>query len=368
MALTFLKTCKFTNTRLTRWILAIQDYDITIEHCPGKENTAADLLGRQHPEKDWEKEKDITQVTINALKYKWSSELENDLKNIHKLQREDTRVNKIIQTLEENTKQTSRFSINKGILCQKSQEGERIYLPAKILKRLIWECHMAYGHTGADKNHRIIKEYFYYPRLAKIIRQTLSTCDSCQRNKISTKSVSFILESVQPEKPLELLSVDFFGPLVKTKYGYEYILVVMDTFTKYTKLYPMRKATSQAAIRKIDDFIKNIGKPQKILADRGTQFTSRKWKEALKEREVRLILTSIRHPRANMVERVNRELARFFRTFLPADKHESWYNWIEEMETILNESYHDTIETTPHEALVGTKPKRIWEKWIPQME
>ena len=293
MALTFLKTCKFTNARLTCWILAMQDYDITMEHCPGKGNVAAHLLSRQHPEKYWEKERDVTQITINVLKYEWSSELENDLKNVQKHQREDMRVYRIIQTWEKDTKQTSYFPINKGTLCQKSREGERIYLPIKILKRLIWEFHAAYGHTGADKNHKIIKKYFYYPRLAKIIRQTLSTCDSCQRNKITTKSSSFILESVQPEEPLELLSIDFFGPLVKTKYVYEYILVVVDTFTKYTKLYPLRRATSGATIRKIDDFIRNIGKPQKILADRGTQFTSKKWKKTLKEREIKLILTSI---------------------------------------------------------------------------
>ena len=35
MALAFLRTCKFTNARLTRCILAIQDHDITMEHFPG---------------------------------------------------------------------------------------------------------------------------------------------------------------------------------------------------------------------------------------------------------------------------------------------------------------------------------------------
>ena len=54
MALTFLKTCKLVNARLTRWILAIQDYSIAIEHCPGRQNIAADLLSRQHPNKEWE--------------------------------------------------------------------------------------------------------------------------------------------------------------------------------------------------------------------------------------------------------------------------------------------------------------------------
>ena len=61
---------------------------------------------------------------------------------------------------------------------------------------------------------------------------------------MTTKSPPFILGSVQPEEPLELLSIDFFGLLVKKQYGDEYILVVMDTFTKYTKLYPLRKAAS----------------------------------------------------------------------------------------------------------------------------
>ena len=92
-----------------------------------------------------------------------------------------------------------------------------------------------------------------------------------------------IQESVKPEKPLELISIDFFGPLVKTKYGYEYILVMIDTFTKYTKLYPLRKATCNATIGKLDDLIAKLGKSQKVLTDRGTQFTSKKWKEALKE-------------------------------------------------------------------------------------
>ena len=69
-----------------------------------------------------------------------------------------------------------------------------------------------------------------------------------------------------------------------------------------------------------------------------------------------------------MVERVNRELARCFRTLLPENKHDSWYNWIEEIETIFNESYHDTIEVTPHEALFGNKPSRIWEKLILQID
>ena len=41
--ITFLNKCKFTNSRIMRWILSVQDYDINYGYIPGKENVAADL-------------------------------------------------------------------------------------------------------------------------------------------------------------------------------------------------------------------------------------------------------------------------------------------------------------------------------------
>lgn len=142
-------------------------------------------------------------------------------------------------------------------------------------------------------------------------------------------------------------------------------MVMMDTFSKFTKLYPMRKATSKMAIKNLDEFIAEIGKPCKILSDRGTQFTSHRWIQALEERGIRRILTSIRHPQANMVERVNRELARLFRTLLPPDQHAKWQSQIKNIETIINETHHETTEETPYEALWGRRPKRWWNDILP---
>lgn len=76
LALTFLKTCKFVNARLTRWILAIQDYKIKIEHLPGKGNIMADVLSRIHNDETYKKNRGETLVTINALNYQWTKEIE----------------------------------------------------------------------------------------------------------------------------------------------------------------------------------------------------------------------------------------------------------------------------------------------------
>ena len=44
--LTFLKTIKNKNQRLVRWSLALQEYNLEIQHIPGSENVVADALSR----------------------------------------------------------------------------------------------------------------------------------------------------------------------------------------------------------------------------------------------------------------------------------------------------------------------------------
>ena len=45
-SISFLKHCKLNHGRLTRWVLALQENNITWEYIPGKQNVAADVLSR----------------------------------------------------------------------------------------------------------------------------------------------------------------------------------------------------------------------------------------------------------------------------------------------------------------------------------
>jgi len=44
--LTFLFSCKLKNNRLTRWTLALQEFDLQIQHCPVKDNPIDTLSPR----------------------------------------------------------------------------------------------------------------------------------------------------------------------------------------------------------------------------------------------------------------------------------------------------------------------------------
>ena len=131
-------------------------------------------------------------------------------------------------------------------------------------------------------------------------------------------------------------------------------------------MYLLRRQTTFSTINKIfRHYIPHSGKPERIVTGHGTQFTTQVWKEKLKKEGIKHTLTSIRHPQANMVERVNRELSKLFRILLEELKHSSGYDKIQTIEDILNETHHDITEFTPMEIMLRKRPTRFWRKWLP---
>lgn len=92
-----------------------------------------------------------------------------------------------------------------------------------------------------------------------------------------------------------------------------------------------------------------------------------KWKNALEKLNIQRILTSIRHPQANPVERTNRELSRFFRTFLKK-KHTAWPEYLGTIESCVNEVHHETTGCIPMLFHTGQFPKKPWEHLLQKPE
>ncbi|XP_043276052.1 uncharacterized protein [Venturia canescens] len=140
------------------------------------------------------------------------------------------------------------------------------------------------------------------------------------------------MKCILPQNPNELLSIDFYGPLPTAKYGKKFLFVAIDVFSKLTTLYALQKATTNATVKCIfEDYIPKNGEPQAILSDQGTQFTAK----------------------------TNRELSRFFRTFLP-QQHHRWIEWLKPIEGCINEAYHETTGVIPRQLHFTEKPQKPW--------
>ena len=83
---------------------------------------------------------------------------------------------------------------------------------------------------------------------------------------------------------------------------FKYIIIIFDHYTKYTKLYLISRATMKKILEVIiQKYLPEVGKPETIVTDHGTQFRRKKWKEELLKLQIRTYNTSVYHPSSNPV-------------------------------------------------------------------
>ena len=72
---------------------------------------------------------------------------------------------------------------------------------------------------------------------------------------------------------LDRLFIDFVGPLVRTKMGNIAILVVVDAFSDFVALYPVRSITARVVLECLEwTFFPAYGTPKSIVSDNARVF------------------------------------------------------------------------------------------------
>uniref|UniRef100_A0A2S2R9P6 RNA-directed DNA polymerase n=1 Tax=Sipha flava TaxID=143950 RepID=A0A2S2R9P6_9HEMI len=358
-ALTFLKSCQLLNAKLLRWTLSLQEYDLNITYISGKENVSADTLTR-YPQNNFTNKHQT--ITINTLLLKkFSDTLTKNLKKIKQFQLEDPFIStKVISKIHK------QFIQNNNIwFFQHRNQQPRLVIPASLAFELINEVHQHLGHVGGYKTYRHLKQYYYFKNMYNSIKKSIRTCETCQKTKIFNRLTRGPTKSLSTQQPLEIVSIDLMGPLPSGQFGAKYILAIIDIFSKYIKLYTLRRATTNTIIKCIiNKYIPLMGPIQAVLTDNGTQFHSKQWTTTLDEHNIRIIHTTTYNPESNPVERANREIGRILRTYC-SNKHTRWPQYVETVEHIMNNTIHSTTEYTPHHIIYGKPSTTSLERVLP---
>lgn len=366
-ALTFLQRCHPNNDRLYRWILWLQQFSFAIEHCPGIKNFLPDLLSRNQ----------VLTSTIQTKNTFFATPIELGImhmpglswSNVAKFQDEDEQMKPIRRflkgELEENEPTAIQYSLDRArwkliddvLLTRVSRDPDvyRIWIPPVLTTGIIWLTHTTLAHFGPDKIDKTIREVCFWKGRRKQIITELRKCVACQKTKYPNRHFAGAPQPIIPSKPQELAAIDIYGPLPKTKYGYRYIFVCVDVFTKFVQVYPLNRANTRNCLHKLNKFFSLAGNYERILSDHGPQFTSEQWMEAMNQLEIVHVLTSIRHPQSNPSERLMKELSRIIRLYAH-QQHQDWYLILPIINRVLNQIYHDSSGLSPHEAHFNEKP------------
>lgn len=369
-AITFLKTCRLLNNRLTRWILAIQEYNFEIEHIKGTDNQTADALSRITHPTGLTSEDNTREFIISYIQRFTDQHLKDALLNLPHIQSTDPHISPIYNVLTTGPASphynhiSKVYKLHDDILYKKLKDKWLIDVPENLIVRLVWDCHLFYLHCGAKKCFDVLSESFVFKNMYRRIRTIIATCDSCQRCKTDPKPSIGLSKGINCTQKNDQLAIDIIGPLPTSVGNVKYILIVIDIFTKFVKLYSMRSANTRTIINKLFGihFI-NHGLPNKIQSDNGTQFKSKNWIKKLEENNITPIFSPVYHPQFNMAERPIKEIKRCLRTYC-SHQQRNWSRYLEDINNCLNELHHETTGFTPNELQFGVRDQKFWEDYL----
>lgn len=83
-------------------------------------------------------------------------------------------------------------------------------------------------------------------------------------------------QQIATERPFQFLYTDLLGPYPRSKRGNTHILVVLDKFSKFVFLRPIRTATAKEIVGFLTEQVFCLfGVPETIYSDNDVQYKSR---------------------------------------------------------------------------------------------
>lgn len=272
-ALQFLSSCTQTSQRIARWLNFLQEFELDIRHIPGTRNKIADTLSR-YPKDDAGKlakhRQRVARICVLQLRANDGEDTSGWAAEIHQAQD-----NHVILQQQRQQKPEDYFE-HRGLLRRRSGNIDRVCVPELVAWRLIPLIHAFILHFGTDKVIGFAKRYFDIRNVDRIARDVVASCYVCIASKIYTRPTRGPEYYDLPNDIGEIISIDLYGPLPRSGRGRSYIIVVMDQFSKFVKLF----AVSNQKLETIVDVMENryfaeVGKPQTILIDCAGQFVTR---------------------------------------------------------------------------------------------
>jgi hypothetical protein len=294
----------------------------------------------------------MKQIKLNVYNITMSKVAEEQRENIFCKQVVDFFTNgKVPQTKEGQIsfmKKVEGYSVRGGVV-YKVPVGNECHPPLPyvagtetrkyILRRYHDEAEAA--HPGEYKMRKRILKRFFWPTLAHDVKGFCDECIECHRVKPQVKATPE-LKPIPHKGAWEFISIDHLGKLPKTKRGYTHVLVIIDRFTRWVELLPIRGAkkdgglSAHNTLEKLKKRIVNrYGMPKKILTDGSTSF--KKEMEAYsKENNIKLRTgKAYKHDTNGMAERIIRTVREKLRLYVRG-KLNDWDRFLSELQAALN--------------------------------
>ena len=237
------------------------------------------------------------------------------------------------------------------------EEQQLIIISNEYLTEFVMKIHEELCHLGGKKIFSYVKDHYFWPNMLDSIKKCLYQCIICSKRKIDQGRTKEILLPRHSSDFLEQIVIDI-AYMDKTSSQKQYLLVIIDRFSKLVSLNAITKMDEQTIFKVIlNNWIYKFGKPVSILTDRGKNFESNFLKSKLAQLNIKQEFSSpYQHQSNGLVERVIRTVRDMIVTSLKGKCEErNWYELLPRIEFSINATEQSATKYSPFEIVFGRK-------------
>ncbi|KAK4403960.1 Transposon Ty3-G Gag-Pol polyprotein [Sesamum angolense] len=264
---------KKAKPRLIRWILLLQEFDLTIKEKKSAENLVADHLSRlvtnndptplnnEFPDEHLHIVRGITPWYADLVNFLVTGTLPRDLSRARK----------------DKIRSEAKYFVWDDPYLWKfcSDQLIRRCVPETEIPSILEFCHSyaCGGHFGPKGTTRKILECgLFWPNMFRDAYSFCKSCENCKKVGNINPRHQMPLSPILVCEVFDVWGIDFMGPF-PSSFGKSYIILGVDYVSKWVEA----KATRTDDAKTVVDFVKanifsRFGMPRAIISDRGTHF------------------------------------------------------------------------------------------------
>ncbi|XP_036072662.1 NACHT, LRR and PYD domains-containing protein 14 isoform X9 [Oryzias melastigma] len=181
-------------------------------------------------------------------------------------------------------------------------------------KSVLMECHINptngkhFGLRGT--RNRVIAGY-YWQTINHCVSEWLRCCPLC-RLKIPEKTLPPPSQPTKIKEPWEAIAMYVIGPFSETLEGNQYVLTLIDLFTKFVVAEPLKSKIVAEVSPVLTSKLYTFGFVRKIITDQGNEFVRQLNDIIFNELNIEQVVSSECQPKANAQdERIKRALRKY---------------------------------------------------------
>lgn len=359
--------------QVARWIQLLQEFDFELCHRAGTCHGNADALSRRpcqmvdciHCHRLDERARIAVRLTSVVDDFATRQLEDPVLQTIHdwlirqeRPTREDMRAHS--PELKAYWSMWSSLFLCDGKICRHTSQTldghHQLLVPKKCIPDILKLAHDSPtgGHFGVQKTTARVKKDFYWIDCATDIERHCLSCSVCASRHGPRKKQRSPLQIDVVGAPFERVAVDILGPLPKTDRNNQYVLVLMDYFTKWPEALAIPDITAETVAEAcVYHVFSRFGAPRLLHSDQGRNFESAVFQAVLQLFGVDKTRTTALHPQSDgMVERFNRTILDYLAKFV--DEHQrNWDTFLPLLMMSYRSTVHQSTKQTPAMLLFG---------------